>query len=146
MKLSRPVAATLAGAMVLIGCQASTSTPATPSVATPSDSPTTTSTSSASIEPSPPAPASPTHSLPPVTSWSMTASFDSDPGTAYVTDIAAWSGGFVAIGSAWGSANLVNPEMPAVWTSVDGESWDAQAVERLAGRGELGDLRPTRRG
>ena len=59
----------------------------------------------------------------------MTASFDSDPGTSYVTDVAAWSAGFVAIGSAWGSPNLVNPEMPMVWTSVDGESWDAQPVD-----------------
>ena len=59
----------------------------------------------------------------------MTASFDSDPVTSYVTDLAAWSGGFVAIGSAWESDHSVRPEMPVVWTSVDGESWDEQPVE-----------------
>ena len=59
----------------------------------------------------------------------MTASFDVDPATSYVIDVAAWSGGFVAIGSAWDSEVRVNQEMPAVWTSTDGESWEEQPID-----------------
>ena len=60
----------------------------------------------------------------------MSADFDSDPDNTYVTDIAAWSGGFVAIGSAWESESRVTgPEMPAIWTSADGSSWDRQPVD-----------------
>ena len=59
----------------------------------------------------------------------MTASFDSDPGTSYVTDIAAWSGGFIAIGSEWESEAHAGREMPAMWTSADGETWEERPVE-----------------
>ena len=59
----------------------------------------------------------------------MTASFDSDPGTSYVTDMTAWSGGFIAIGSAWDSAHHVDRERPVVWVSPDGEAWEEQPVE-----------------
>jgi hypothetical protein len=59
----------------------------------------------------------------------MTASFDTDPATSYVTDVAAWSGGFVAIGSAWEGVAHVTKEVPALWTSVDGETWDQQPIE-----------------
>lgn len=63
------------------------------------------------------------------TSWPMTVSFDTDPATSYVSDVAAWSGGFVAIGSAWEGVAHVTKEMPALWTSVDGETWDQQPID-----------------
>ena len=59
----------------------------------------------------------------------MADTFDSDPATSYVTDVAAWSGGFVAIGSAWETEFHVMAEMPAVWTSVDGQSWERQPAD-----------------
>lgn len=130
MNLGRHLAATLACAMLLTACGASTSAPTTSDTAsaTPSDTPAPAPTSTPSEEPASPT-ATPMASLPATSPWRITASFDSDPGTSYVTDVAAWSGGFVAIGSAWESEFRVNKEMPAVWTSVDGESWDEQPVE-----------------
>lgn len=130
MNLGRPLAATLACAMLLTACGASTGTPTTPASAsaTPTDRSSQAPTSAPSEESASPA-ATPSASLPAITSWRATATFDSDPGTSYVTDVTAWSGGFVAIGSAWESEFHVTQEMPAVWTSGDGQSWDEQPVE-----------------
>jgi hypothetical protein len=61
--------------------------------------------------------------------WRATDTFDASPATSYVTDVAAWSGGFVAIGSAWETEFHVTAEMPALWTSVDGQSWEEQPIE-----------------
>lgn len=139
MNLGRPVAATLACAIVLTACGASTSTPTTsPGAAdaaqsgTPAPTPTATPFEEAASPTAAPTASrtfAPIPSYPSVASWRMTASFDSDPATSYATDVAAWSGGFVAIGSAWESAYHVTEEMPATWTSVDGESWVEQPVE-----------------
>ena len=59
----------------------------------------------------------------------QTASFDVSPGTSYVTDVVAWSEGFLAIGSAWESEFHVTDEMPAMWLSRDGRSWEEHPVE-----------------
>lgn len=135
--IHRPsLAAPLVSVMILTACGAaatSASTSPSASVApTRAPAPTSTPTSTPS-EP----PASPTvaHTPRPVvshqsfSSWRMTASFDTAPATSYATDVAAWSGGFVAIGSAWETEFHVTGEMPAIWTSVDGESWVAQPVD-----------------
>lgn len=62
--------------------------------------------------------------------WVRTDSFDADPGSAYVVDVAAWDQGFVAIGSAWPDKTVVaGPEMPALWTSVDGAAWEARPID-----------------
>jgi hypothetical protein len=67
--------------------------------------------------------------LDPITGWRFTQSFDSSPATAYATDLVAWDRGFVAVGSAWESAFHVTSELPALWTSRDGESWEKQQVD-----------------
>lgn len=59
----------------------------------------------------------------------MTATFDISPATSHVTDVVAWSGGFLAIGSAWESEFQVGAETPAMWTSTDGRSWRAHEVD-----------------
>lgn len=59
----------------------------------------------------------------------MTASFDSSPRTAYVTDVAAWRGGFVAIGGGYETAYQVAAEIPGLWTSPDGQLWEARPIE-----------------
>lgn len=85
---------------------------------------------SASSEPSASSSASGSSSPGTIATWPATADFDSDPDNTYVTDVAAWSGGFVAIGSAWESElRVTGPEMPAIWTSADGSSWERQPVD-----------------
>lgn len=63
------------------------------------------------------------------TAWRATDTFDASRATSYVADVAAWSGGFVAVGSAWETEHHVNAETPALWTSVDGQSWTEQPTE-----------------
>lgn len=40
----------------------------------------------------------------------------------------SWSGGWLAVGSGWESEFLVTNEMPAMWTSEDGRSWQTHPV------------------
>ena len=124
MNPGRPLASLFACVMLLAACGSPADEPtgSADTSASPSDRPQTPATS-------PSAEASPSASAGSVNSWSMTASFDTDPGTTYAADVTAWSSGFVAIGSAWEGVGHVTQEMPAIWTSADGESWDEQAVE-----------------
>jgi hypothetical protein len=121
----------LAIALVLAACG---STPAAPSE-TSSPSPPTTPAPTATVvtEATTPAPTVAPTEAPdpsgPSGTIELTARFDSTPGTSYVTDVVAWSGGFLAIGSAWESEDHVTAEMPAMWRSLDGLSWDAHPVQ-----------------
>ena len=133
--------ATLTAAAIAVGGDRLTP-PVTPepspeASATPERSPEASATPAPTAEalPSPPSStptamtsAPPTGSPGPV-AWRATDTFDASPATSYVTDLAAWSGGFVAIGSAWETEVHVTAEMPALWTSVDGESWEQQPIE-----------------
>jgi hypothetical protein len=72
---------------------------------------------------------SPPSAAPAAASWRMAGSFDSNPGTSYATDVAAWGGGFIAIGSAWESEFHVTAELPVIWNSADGETWEQLTVD-----------------
>lgn len=84
---------------------------------TPSDRPSVAPTSSATASPTPDG------------RWESTAIFDTSPATSYVTDMVPWRGGLLAIGSAWESEYHVTSELPAMWTSEDGRSWEPHPVE-----------------
>jgi hypothetical protein len=126
MNLARSIAP--AAVLLLTACGSPAASPSNTPVASaePSDAPSigpsdrpSASPGSTPVEPSPG----------PVAEWRQTAAFDTSPATSYAVDVAAWDGGFVAVGSAWDSEFRVNREMPAIWTSSDGESWEAQSVD-----------------
>ena len=106
---------------------------ATLSEATPSDEPTDsptpipTPTAEPTVSPTATPRTSPTAG--PIASWELAASFDVDPGTAYVTDVTAWNHGFVAIGSAWEGAHIAGSQLPRVWTSADGGTWEERTAD-----------------
>ena len=99
----------------------------------PNPTPTGTSTpgSSATAEPTldPSGQPSPTLGPEPIATWRMTASFDTDPATSWVTDVVGWDGGFVAVGGTWPSAYRGDREAPRLWTSPDGETWTEQPID-----------------
>ena len=113
--------------MLLAACSAA------PQAASPSVTPA--GAASPSLQPSPTTMPSPGLAVqlpigsPGPVAWRATDTFDASPATSYVTAVAAWSGGFVAVGSAWEAEFHVNAEMPALWTSVDGRSWEQQPIE-----------------
>ena len=127
MNLARSTA--LAAILLLTACASPATSPSASPVASaepsaapsvgPSDGPSPSPDGSPPVEPS----------SGPIAEWRQTATFDTSPATSYVVDVAAWEGGFVAVGSAWDSEFRVNREMLAIWTSTDGESWDAQPVD-----------------
>ena len=139
MNLGRVLAAMLACAMIVTACGAPATSPtgSASAGATPPGASAQTPTSSPSSPPSSPAP-----SQPEATSWPMTASFDTHPQTSYVTDVTAWSRGFIAVGSTWDSEFHVSQEMPALWTSPDGESWTEQPAELGADDASLTGIAP----
>ncbi|CAN5477724.1 hypothetical protein BH23CHL10_BH23CHL10_18160 [soil metagenome] len=53
--------------------------------------------------------------------WTDAGTF-SGPGATSVTDVAAWDGGFLAVGHTWANGTHV-PGEPVVWVSEDGRSW-----------------------
>lgn len=118
----------LSGNPAIAGGDASpTPTPSAP--ADPSEQPSEQPTETPSAQPTDAPTASPTSSLGSRDALEQTASFDVSPGTSYVTDVVAWSGGFLAIGSAWESEFHVTEEMPSMWVSRDGRSWEEHPVE-----------------
>ena len=109
---------------------ACSATPATPGTSGTPERASATPEPTASTEPlASPSSTDDTPSPAPAAGWMMAASFDSAPGTSYVTDVAAWNGGFIAIGSAWDSAAHVGRETPAMWASADGETWEEHPVD-----------------
>jgi hypothetical protein len=54
--------------------------------------------------------------------WADAGTF-SGPGATSVTDVAAWDGGFLAVGHAWADGFIHGPGEPLVWVSEDGRSW-----------------------
>ncbi len=54
--------------------------------------------------------------------WADAGKF-SGPGVTSVTDVAAWDGGFLAVGHAWAGGFTGGPGEPLVWVSEDGRSW-----------------------
>lgn len=109
MNLSRPVAATIACAMVLTACAAPATTPSTPAsdAASPSESPT--ATSSPSELPSPPEPSQPAG--PPTIAWEEPTAFD---GVALEV---------IADGDTWVAVGRALERGPAAWTSSDARTW-----------------------
>ncbi|HEU5325495.1 MAG TPA: hypothetical protein VFV59_06395 [Candidatus Limnocylindria bacterium] len=91
------------------------------------------SQSPAASSPQPVATARPSASVDPPAdagAWVRADSFEADPGSTYVVDVAAWDRGFVAVGSSMPDKNVMaGPEMPAIWTSSDGTAWESQPVD-----------------
>ena len=54
--------------------------------------------------------------------WDEAAIFSRSGATA-ITDVAAWDGGFLAIGHVWAEAYIHGPGEPLMWVSEDGRSW-----------------------
>ena len=54
--------------------------------------------------------------------WTDAGAF-SRPGASAITDVAAWDGGFLAIGHAWDNGFIHGPGEPLMWMSEDGHSW-----------------------
>jgi hypothetical protein len=113
------VGLSLLGGQDDVGVEPSPSAMVSPS---PSVSAPASPTASGGVSPS----ASPEPTQPPgqpSTGWSRAATFG-EPGTlTLVSDVATWSGGFVAVGSRWPTEALVSPAEPMVWTSADGRQW-----------------------
>jgi hypothetical protein len=59
----------------------------------------------------------------------LTQTFDTSPRTTYATDVVGWRDGFVAVGSSWASEFTVENEMPALWVSHDGQTWQSHAPQ-----------------
>jgi hypothetical protein len=104
-------------------------TPTAPAPTSDESSPPPSVTPSSTPEAATPTPAPTVPERPTVRGWSITATIDLSPRSGYVTDITAWDGGFIAIGSVWDSEFHVGKEMPAMWISSDGRSWAEQPIE-----------------
>jgi hypothetical protein len=94
-------------------------------------------------------PASPSPSVPSAShpqdptglSWTEAGRFAED-GIQLVTDVSAWSGGFLAIGQAWVGNSTAQESEPRVWSSPDGSAWSqVEAGLGTAGVGLRGILR-----
>jgi hypothetical protein len=69
-------------------------------------------------------------------SWSEAGRF-ADDGLQLVTDVSAWSGGFLAIGQAWAGDNAADVSEPRIWSSSDGRAWTRVEADLGAASVEL---------
>jgi hypothetical protein len=115
--------------MLLVGCTAASPTAIPSTTAPPSPSSGESRAPEPSLTPSPEPSADPTSMPDGPASWRRTDSFPSDPVATYVTDLVAWSEGFVAIGSTFESRNIAGAESPVLWVSTDGRSWEERPID-----------------
>lgn len=113
--------------VALVACSgegASPSAPAEPPSATARTSPAASEAPTVSpiptASPSPP----PTDEGTGPFAWTEAATLEAGDGLLLVSDVSAWSGGFLAIGHAWTEGFVEGAGEPRIWTSPDGRAWE----------------------
>jgi hypothetical protein len=135
MRLHSSTGTVLVGllAVAVTGACSGQATSPSPAPATEAPSPTPTQSSTPTVPASPSASPSsePTDdggssgSL----AWTEAATFDAGDGRLLVSDVSAWSGGFVAVGHAWTEGYIGGAGEPRIWTSADGREWGESTVD-----------------
>jgi len=137
----------IAGLLVasLVGaCSAPATSPSlAPVSASPSATPAVSSTPAASAEANASASAEPTDdgSSAGSPAWTEAAIFEADDGVLLVSDVSAWSDGFIAIGHAWTEGPIGGGGEPRIWTS-DGLTWEETAPDFGSDALELAGILP----
>ena len=81
--------------------------------AEPSESPAVSATPKATPAPTPG----------PIAGWQLAGTFGEGESMMGVHDLAAWNGGFVALGESWEYDDLGGTPKPRMWRSADGSAW-----------------------
>ena len=118
-------------AMLLVACTGPASSPSpTDATTATTPSPSVTETANPTISPTPSSTESPS-SAPTdepdgsgAFDWTEATAFGPEGGAMAVTDVSAWSGGFIAIGHEWPSESMGPDGEPRIWTSPDGRDWE----------------------
>jgi hypothetical protein len=95
----------------------------------PSEEPTPDPTATPDPTPEPTPPPTPG----PIAAWELAATFGDADDLQGVHDIAAWNGGFYALGEAWDYNDAGGLPDPRMWSSADGRSWSEVSLDLVAG-------------